>query len=358
MKATTATTIFSVGILISFFLPWIDLGFYSVNGFEIPTSLDKLITVNQVFSNENDVSYLKFSYIMYLIPLFALINVVMDISKANFRTQLDEFGIGIIVAILLFAFIYSIHENAISTMSIGYYLTVLFGILGLFSFRKKQKEETTSILTQPTLKDDVIELDKTNLLNQLSQLHELKEKQVITDSIYEQERQSILTKLQGTQSKQIDTTSITQSDLITEPLRIDEEQTYTDQEYEALFNRKSWFQRNKRRIIGLSIMLMVSFSIWYFSSGSSNLENAVTQEPEKPANSYYLVNATDDNKVYFYETPHLTEKKAAYFNSRTVVYVQQIEFGFGYVEFTNDRGQKSKGWLWLQELEYCTECGE
>jgi len=195
MRATTATTIFSVGILISFFLPWIDLGFFSLNGFEIPTSLDKLI-IARLFSDDNDIVYLKLSYVLYLIPLFAFINIIMDLSRANYRTLLDEFGVGISVVLLVFIFIQFIYGKATSTLSIVYYLTALFSLLGVLSFKRKTKTETTSTTNNESFKDDAVPVDKNSLLNQLSQLHSLWEKNVITENIYEQERQEILSKLQ------------------------------------------------------------------------------------------------------------------------------------------------------------------
>lgn len=269
MRTTTATTIFSVGILISFFLPWIDLGFYSLNGFEIPTSLDKLIAVNEVFSNNNDVSYLKLSYIMYLIPLFALINVIMDVSKANFRTQLDEFGVGIIVAILLFVFIQSINERAASTLTIGYYLTALFSLLGIFSFRKKQKTEATSPVIKEPSKEEILSNDKSSLLNQLSQLHSLREKNVISEEIYEQERQIIIGKLQPqeqTKEKEPQTETIIQKPSFEPSIT---EETY-DREYERLFLKKKWYQKPVFWIVsGVTVLAAAGFTFLKTSNNGS-----------------------------------------------------------------------------------------
>jgi len=64
----------------------------------------------------------------------------------------------------------------------------------------------------------------------------------------------------------------------------------------------------------------------------------------------YYVKATNDNLVYFYRTPNVNDRKNAYFNSNDLVNVTSIENGFGYVEFTNSRGQTSKGWIRLIDL--------
>ena len=66
----------------------------------------------------------------------------------------------------------------------------------------------------------------------------------------------------------------------------------------------------------------------------------------------YIVNASEENKIYFYNEPNVNTKRNAYFSSSEKVYVTKIQNGFGYIEFTNDRGQTSVGWLNLKELSF------
>jgi hypothetical protein len=67
-------------------------------------------------------------------------------------------------------------------------------------------------------------------------------------------------------------------------------------------------------------------------------------------NSYYFVNASNDEFIYFYETPNLNDRKNSYFNTKEKVFVGTLENGFGYVEFTNSEGESSKGWIRLNDL--------
>ena len=64
----------------------------------------------------------------------------------------------------------------------------------------------------------------------------------------------------------------------------------------------------------------------------------------------YIVNASDDDKVYFYSKPDINFVKAAYFNTAELVFVSKFKDNFGYIEFKNTNGQVSKGWIIAQRL--------
>lgn len=104
----------------------------------------------------------------------------------------------------------------------------------------------------------------------------------------------------------------------------------------------------------------------YKSKKSSlrDLKRELTEEKEYPVEvveeyypsnyyepDYYIVNASEYNKVYFHNAPDHSTRRNAYFNSREMVFVQNFHNGFGYVEFINDKGQTSKGWIPMYELE-------
>lgn len=65
---------------------------------------------------------------------------------------------------------------------------------------------------------------------------------------------------------------------------------------------------------------------------------------------YYKVDSNAIEKVYFYESPAEIYRRKAYLIGNEVVSVQIIENGFGYVDYTNNRGVKSKGWIKLTSL--------
>lgn len=95
-------------------------------------------------------------------------------------------------------------------------------------------------------------------------------------------------------------------------------------------------------------------------TGENRLDEEYLVEPikgiefiEEPyyESDYYYVNASKYNYVYFHNTPDVKTRRNAHFDSRELVFVQKIQNGFGYVEFTNDRGQTSKGWIRISDLE-------
>lgn len=64
----------------------------------------------------------------------------------------------------------------------------------------------------------------------------------------------------------------------------------------------------------------------------------------------YRPNASDYNRVYFHNRPDYSSRRNAYLVTQDIVYVERIQNGFGYVRFTNDRGQVTTGWLDMAEL--------
>ena len=116
------------------------------------------------------------------------------------------------------------------------------------------------------------------ILFQLSQLLELKEKNVITEEIYEQESISLLDKFKELESSNPNTeVGITKEIEI-----IQKEDQGIDYQYNALFNNRSWFQKNKVWIIGLSLILLIGVGTWYFLIQKSNkIVNSNAQNQSK-----------------------------------------------------------------------------
>lgn len=138
---------------------------------------------------------------------------------------------------------------------------------------KSQYPDREIIVPQTTFIEQPI--DKPSLLNQLSQLHALKEKNVITDSIYEQQRKAILEKLQGAQAKQTETTIISEPEASREVAFIVytiEQKELLDEEYNTIFNQKNWLQRNHSWVIGFLIASVAAFCIWHF--GNENFQSS------------------------------------------------------------------------------------
>lgn len=292
------STLFSIGILISFFLPWIDFTFYSLSGFEIPTSLDKISNVNSVLGNKENMEILKISYFFYLIPICSIFNIIKDLSKGKYTLFLDEFFFGIIAVIAFVLFVYNLNEKSISFLSLGYYLTLIFSVLGLLAPANSNEEEKTIELVNnaKVTKEDFVG-EQTILLNQLSQLHDLKEKGVITEEVYEYQRKNIFLKLKP----ETESINSTEKEEILQEVPLIPNSQY-DWEYEQIFKKRSWFSRNKSLSLAVIIITISAVTIYYFVSkensksskeniNESQIQNSLTKEKEINSLNYIITKA-------------------------------------------------------------------
>lgn len=278
------STILSIGLLISFFLPWIDFTILTLNGYEIPLSLDKLSNLNKLLNKKDDLDIYKLSYFFYLIPICSVYNIIKDFSAIKGSYFLNEFGIGILSIILLYVGVTNINEKATSVFSIGYYLTGLFSILGfLLNNRTKETENNSLASENENVEINISDSDKTNLLNQLSQLHSLKEKGVLTEEIYEQERKEILSKLK----KENISENTVQTEVAEQSISpLDE----YNPEYEELFGKQTWLSRNKIWVIIISILSAFIIIIYFISINSKSVEKLIIGKWE--IDSIYAKNET------------------------------------------------------------------
>lgn len=79
-----------------------------------------------------------------------------------------------------------------------------------------------------------------------------------------------------------------------------------------------------------------------FNNSSDKENNSTINNNEL---GYYTVNPNSIDKVYFYDNPDERFKRKGYLIGNEVVFVQEIVNGFGYIDYTNIRGLKSKGWI-------------
>ncbi len=79
-------------------------------------------------------------------------------------------------------------------------------------------------------------------------------------------------------------------------------------------------------------------------------QNSDTDKEQVYKSGYYITNGSENHKVYFYNAPDNSTRRSAYINSQEEVFIQKVVNGFGYIEFTNDKGDKSIGWLNMNDL--------
>lgn len=290
-------TILSIGILISFFLPWINFTFFSLGGYEIPTSLDKLYNISMLFKNGEKPAIAKISYLLYLIPIASVFNIIKDISKQKTYIFFNEFVFGGIAVIAFFIKAHQINEDPTSVLSFGYYFTIIFSVLGILSYFSPSVYDVFGNNFLGNNPEHTDATNKSELLNQLSTLHSLQEKGALTDDIYEQERQVILSKLQNQESNQ----EIIQSEEIVSELENNE-----DYEYEE----ESWFLRRKIWLIIAIISSVIGGYFLYETSKTS--EDKIVGLWELQFDKINYDELSEKSKSIFY--PFIEDKSSIYAN--------------------------------------------
>ncbi|MFG1496634.1 hypothetical protein ABMA57_08370 [Saccharospirillum sp. HFRX-1] len=120
-----AENVFAVILVIAFFLPWINIGgFLSFSGYEI-VELSQGLNQFAALGNQSgspDPS-LYFFYLVYLIPIFAVLTVILNAYQKNSRVA------AIVAGVVPFLFlVYGFTQGGsdiIQGMAIGSWLTLL-----------------------------------------------------------------------------------------------------------------------------------------------------------------------------------------------------------------------------------------
>lgn len=115
--------------------------------------------------------------------------------------------------------------------------------------------------------------------------------------------------------------------------------------HEDVYEEESFVSKYRLILIFAVVCILIFGSFYYFQN---------IKESEPPIGTY-IVNADSENLVHFHTEPDVSSERNAYFNSRDTVYVTEIQNNFGYIEFENDRHQKSKGWIKLDDMQYYQE---
>lgn len=115
--------------------------------------------------------------------------------------------------------------------------------------------------------------------------------------------------------------------------------------HEEIYEEESFISKYKLFII-LAIICLLIFGYYYYD------KNKTINEVTEPTIGTYIINADNNILVHFYTEPNIKTKRKSYFSTSDTVYVSEIQNGFGYIEHENDRNQKSKGWIKLENMIY------
>ena len=129
----------SVGLLISFFLPWVSIGgLMTFNGYQIPNAVSALLRMGQALvsafgqSGTKDALSIDTWYLqlVYVSPLLAVFTLVLAFLKKNtLWVGLSSGGVFLTLLVLGAAKSYPIDAKVFDALSIGFYLSVLSALL-------------------------------------------------------------------------------------------------------------------------------------------------------------------------------------------------------------------------------------
>lgn len=241
-----------------FFLPWFNLFFFNISGFDLPTSLDKLSEISGFFNN-GKISKLNPAYFLYLIPVFSIINLIGDFNKKNRYKLINEFSVGLLFGIYIIYVLLERKINLTTVLAIGFYLTILFSVIGLF-FVQIQNSEKNEMPNNKKVNSTEIE-DKKDLFNQIEKLHKLNTDGVINDDVFKFEKSTLLEK--------IDEINLKSKSL--ESINIVETNSYEKEE--SFFSKYKLFI-----IIGIISLVILSFCYNNYNSKQRDAEIISTND--------------------------------------------------------------------------------
>lgn len=178
--------IFSLGVLIAFFLPWLTTFLVNMPGYKVPGALRKFSSVAHIFSKTKSAELIMVSYVVYLVPLFAIFNLIRYFSRQKRIFWLNEFICGLIAAACILYMAFTYHNHPFKILGAGFYLALLCSVLGLAASIQELRQK------------DAMPRSREAILAQLAQLQSLKNDGALTESIYEKQRADLLKELEKT----------------------------------------------------------------------------------------------------------------------------------------------------------------
>lgn len=148
LKKAGFQTLISTFLLLFFFCEWLNISFVNLtlSAAELPFSLDKLDFLRETLHLE-DLSFLKISYLLYLIPLTVIVHIVTDLRGNKHWLWKLDYVVVIIAVIVMKGIIVAIAPDDPSYLGYGFMLSLLFAIIGILLqissaiYRKVQRKK-------------------------------------------------------------------------------------------------------------------------------------------------------------------------------------------------------------------------
>ena len=124
----------AIGLIILFFMPWVSIGgFLNFSGYQIPDAVKGFqSTAIALSGTEGNIDVgVYFLYLVYLIPIFSVLTIILDINKMN--TKISAFIAGV-TPLIGFAYILNNMGTVVfKGMAIAAWLTIVISIIMLLA---------------------------------------------------------------------------------------------------------------------------------------------------------------------------------------------------------------------------------
>jgi hypothetical protein len=136
--------LYSLVVLLTFFLPWVSWGFISFKGYQIPNmisnygDLGDLLSVSNFERNNNEI---VLAYSIYLIPILTVSSILINLKGKKPSTVLNYLAVYVVFASIYSATIYK--STLLKTADIGIYVIVISTILYSGSLYYDNKKSST-----------------------------------------------------------------------------------------------------------------------------------------------------------------------------------------------------------------------
>lgn len=274
-------TYFSSAILIAFFLPWFVSPFFTISGFDLPNSTDKILNVINYFNTKKDNYSINISYILYLIPILSIINIIGDFNKKNRPLLVNEFTISLLSIVYIYNLLEKMNIKIDNVIGIGYIASFIISIIGLILVVKKRFSDNINniknLIQNPSTDINPSENIKNDLFNQLEKLHKLNSEGVITKEIYEFEKNTLLEKIERINLN----IEIEKEEIVTE-IKVENKSENEEENSESFFLKYRLF-------ILIGIIILIIFSAFYY------YENI--KEPNKELDFNEIENSSNKTEI-------------------------------------------------------------
>jgi hypothetical protein len=179
--------------------------------------------------------------------------------------------------------------------------------------------------------------------------HDLYKSGAITEAEFSDKKYELLT---GKKPAKRSVQTVVDAEVLHEDTEQPTAEEYMAQ-YEDTFGKKTWWQHNKTAVIISSILCIIAVGIYFYLEYAAAATNVSGRNGAYVDQCYRVISP----RSYFHNSPDVSTRRRAFLiatnaGGGTIRPLSEAD-DFVYIEFTNDLGQTSKGWILKHDIAPC-----